>query len=286
MGDGERLAAVHVDLDGVVDIYRSHGWHWKGGEDSIFASGMRAFLDFFDRNDVRATLFCIAESLDDPAKLEWVREAVRRGHEIASHSLTHAHLRKIDRDAKHREIAESREKLERLLGVTVHGFRAAGYQIDRESIELLEQSGYVWDSSAFPTRGFARWLEVPVERLTGPDRPFGALGLMELPLPDHRPFPFPFNPSYSLLLGRTYYRMGLRRNRGKRTPLFLLFHLIDLAEPLGATQLGPRFSRLFTLSSLSAERKRDACQWMLDRLRREYVVTPTEELVRGIGGES
>src|SRR5262249_23510115 len=149
---------------------------------------------------------------------------------------THAYPRLIDSDQKRFEIAESRERLEKLPGVRIRGFRAPGYQIDRESIELLASYGYAWDSSAFPTDTFAGRLNVDAERLAAPGRVFGN-HLTELPLPDHRPSPIPFSPSYSLLFGVPYFRWGLTRAYRTGAPLVLLFHLTDLADPLPPERL-------------------------------------------------
>jgi hypothetical protein len=164
------------------------------------------------------------------------------------------------------------------LGVTVRGFRAPGFDIDREVLELLDEAGYVYDSSAFPTARFARRLGVP--RLAkGPHRPLADRSLLELPLPAYAPLPVPFHPSYSLVLGMWYFRLGLRRLRRTRTPLVMLFHLTDFADPLPRAELPGWQSRIFTLSHLSREEKLDRCTRMLDLVRRTYRLTPTEELL-------
>src|SRR5947207_426593 len=89
-------AVVHVDLDGAVDIYKGHGWPYPYSDDPLFETGFRRMLDFFTRNHIRATLFVIAHSLDDPRKRELLETAVKHGHELASHTMTHAYLRLID----------------------------------------------------------------------------------------------------------------------------------------------------------------------------------------------
>ena len=58
-------AVIHVDLDGASHIFRSHGWHYNLDSDPLFASGLNNFLDFLDRNDIKATFFTIASDLDD-----------------------------------------------------------------------------------------------------------------------------------------------------------------------------------------------------------------------------
>jgi len=271
-------AVVHVDLDGATDIYRSHGWPYPFTDDPLFESGFRRMLDFFARNQIRATLFVIAQSLDDPRKRELLETAVQQGHELASHTMTHAYLRLIDNGQKRFEIAESRERLEKLAGVRIRGFRAPGYQIDRESVNLLSEYGYEWDSSAFPTKIFAGRLNVAIERLAAPGQVFDHR-LMELPLPDHRPSPVPFSPSYALLFGQPYFAWGLRRARRTGTPLVLLFHLTDLADPLPRERLPNWQSRIFTLSNLSGETKVQRCQRMLDLVAGNYRIVSTTALM-------
>lgn len=273
-------AVIHMDLDGATDIFKMHGWSFSDPVDPIFETGLRNSLDFFERNQIRATLFVIANSLDNPRKRVLLEEAVQRGHEIASHTLTHPDMFAVTRAEKRREIFESRAKLESLLDVTVRGFRAPGYRIDRESCELLAEAGYEYDALAFPSSVFAKRLQCPVDRLKTAHYPLPGRTLMELPLPDHRPSPLPYNPSYALVIGDWYFRWGLRKARLMETPLVLLFHLIDWAEPLPAAYLKSWRSRVFTLSTLTAEKKRSRCQKMIEFVRLNYRLTTTSTLLR------
>ena len=277
-----RSAVVHVDVDGLVDIARFRGWPHDFADDSVFESGVANLLELFDEASVKATFFVIADSLDQPRKLDLLREVVARGHEIASHSLSHPGLHTLDSDRKRQEISESRKRLESELGVRVRGFRAPGYFIDRECLELLEEYGYEWDSSVFPTAHYAETLGVPVETLELPGRPFPNLGLAEVPLPDHRPSPFPVNPSYSLLLGLPYFRWGLGRAVAKGRVFTLLFHLIDAADPVPTGRVPGLQGRIFTLSVMSARRKRKLCGRMLAAVQKRFQVTTTTELL-GLG---
>ncbi len=131
---------------------------------------------------------------------------------------------------------------------------------------LLADAGYRYDSSRFG----------PTWTTTGPST---AVELVELALPGHSPMPLPFHPSYSLVLGTWYFRLGLARHRG-RGPLVLLFHLTDFADPLPETWLAGSGSRVFTLSFLDAATKRRRCGWMLDLVRREYRLMSTHEALR------
>jgi peptidoglycan/xylan/chitin deacetylase (PgdA/CDA1 family) len=273
-------AVIHVDLDGLVEIYRTRGWVATSTRDSIYETGLRAALDLFEREKITATLFLIADSLDDPAKRELVDEAIRRGHEIACHTMSHRVLTQLSSADKQDEIERGRKTIEDRLGIAVSGFRAPGYRLDRESADLLEANGFAYDASAFPTRAFAERLEVPITALQAPSRPFTNGRLIELPMPDYRPLPTPFNPSYALLLGMRYFQTGLTAFRRRGTPLVLLFHLIDFSSPVAPAELRGLRSRLFTLSTRSSSSKMRACERILALVREKYAVTTTATVLQ------
>jgi peptidoglycan/xylan/chitin deacetylase (PgdA/CDA1 family) len=278
------MAVVHVDLDGASDIFVIRGWTYHAYPDTLFETGLRRCLDLFDRQQIRATFFLIAASLRDPRKRALVAEAAARGHEIASHSVTHRLLTTLDRADKRREVADSRTQIEQDLGIAVSGFRAPGYQIDRECYELLAESGYAYDASAFPTAAFATALHEPIEQLVDIRCPVAGSPFAAIPMPDHRPWPVPFGPSYVLTLdqvgaGLPYFRAGLRRLRRMSRPFVLLFHLADFADPLPPDVTGTFRRRLFTLSTVTTSWKIDRCVRMLEEVRRHYQIVPTETLL-------
>jgi peptidoglycan/xylan/chitin deacetylase (PgdA/CDA1 family) len=251
-------AVVHVDLDGGADIFAAHGWPYPHARDPLFLTGLRATLDLLDELELRATLFVIVRALDDPERQALVREAVSRGHRIASHTLSHSWLPHLAPAEQRREIAESKERLEQLFGVAVQGFRAPGFGTSAAIRAMVAEAGYRYDSSLFPPSRArsAPWLE--------------PAGLAELPLPGHRPLPWPFHPSYSLVLGSWYFRAGLAAFQRTGAPLVLLFHLTDLADPLPPDYLTGWKRRIFTLSHLTAAAKRGRCRAMLAVVARHY----------------
>jgi peptidoglycan/xylan/chitin deacetylase (PgdA/CDA1 family) len=271
-------AVVHVDLDGAGHIYRAHGWFYDYPDDPLFETGIKNMLNFFNVNGIKATLFTVASDLDDSRKREFLQEAVNQGHEIASHSLTHPFFYHLKYDEKQAQINESKEKIETLLGISVKGFRAPNYQVDRDCLELLADYGYKYDSSVFPTRNWAKRLETP-ELEQAPNRPLHNCSIIEFPLPHYRPAPFPFHPSYSLLLGKSYFKWGMTRYRKTGHPLIFLFHLTDFSVPLPADRLRGLSSKIYTLSHLSAETKTARCQLMFDQVKEAYQLTETSSLL-------
>lgn len=270
-------AVVHLDCDGFDAICTAHDWpvsHYPEG-DSLYLTGLAHALEWFDSQRVKATLFVIARDVTDGAKLELLREAVRRGHAVASHSLTHRRLTELGAAERRRELEESRASLSAALGVQVDGFRAPAFAVDLECMEAIEAAGYRWDSSLF---GGMRLGSHSIARTPAPWRPGAAL--LELPMPEYRPLPLPFHPSYSLVLGGWYLAAGLKLAGRSGAPLVLLLHLTDLAAPLPAARLSGPAQRLFTISHRTQAAKRAHLDRAIARVRAAYSLTTTEALVQ------
>lgn len=271
--------AVHVDLDGATQIFRAHGRSFQGTVDTIYTSGMENMLALFDEHRVRATLFVIAQDARDPAKRALIAEALSRGHELASHTLTHPNLLRATAAQKKRELVESKAVIEDAFGVRVSGFRAPGYAMDAEALRLLGRAGYVYDSSAFPTAEFARRLQCTIGDLMQPHRFLAYEGMIELPLPGPAPLAMPLGPSMSLAFGIPAVQWTLWRAARRAVPTALLFHLIDFAAPLDRAYRGGARLSLFTLSTRSANAKRRACAQMLNFVQARFTITPTLQLL-------
>jgi hypothetical protein len=280
---------VHVDLDGVQQIFRAHGRSYSGSGDPVFASGMENMLRLFDEWNVRATLFVIAEDLRDASKRATLAEAVARGHELGSHTVSHSNLLRATRSEKEHQIVASKQLIEDALGVAVIGFRAPGYAIDAEALRLIGGAGYMFDSSVFPTPLFEQRLGLSRAQLQRPCRLDAYGGLIELPLPGPMPLGSPIGPSFSLafpVLGPAALRWAMARaarRDGGDAPTVLLFHLIDFAAPLERQHRGGAKMSLFTLSTRAERTKQSACRRMLRLVSRRFRLTSTAELLAPFG---
>jgi polysaccharide deacetylase len=273
-------AVVHVDLDGYSAICAAHGWDLAVGRDELFLTGLTNALDALAETGVRATLFVIAQDLEDPDKLRLLRRAVDQGHEIGSHTITHRRLTTLSGREKATEIRDSRERIAAALGVPVLGFRAPAFDLDREVIDLVAEAGYRYDSSLFPNPRAAR--RIGVARVSDwPHRLLPESELVELPLPGYSPLPVPYHPCYSLVVGTWYFRAGLQRTARSGAPLVLLFHLTDFAEPLASGAAPGWKRRFFTLSYISAAEKRRRCAIMMAEVAGRYQLGSTTELLEG-----
>ncbi|MBF0500931.1 MAG: polysaccharide deacetylase family protein [Candidatus Riflebacteria bacterium] len=77
-----------------------------------------------------------------------IREMCDAGFEIGAHTLSHPHLTEIGAESARREIAESRLKLEEVLGTSILSFAYPYGEYDDRTVELVREAGFY---SAFAT---------------------------------------------------------------------------------------------------------------------------------------
>jgi len=150
-------ACFTVDVDPLRCYAQIHGLDPRVATNAVYERGMYRYLDWLDRVGWRATFFVVGDDLEDPAhgtiNRGIVREAARRGHEIASHTQTHPYdFDRLDPDRQADEIARSVATIQSVTGVAPVGFRAPGYNIRPELVPLLARHGIRYDASILPSR--------------------------------------------------------------------------------------------------------------------------------------
>ncbi|HSS38010.1 MAG TPA: polysaccharide deacetylase family protein [Polyangia bacterium] len=171
---GRPTIAVSVDLDGLGCYYRIHGL----GEPPAPPPGhvvlrkcLPRFLDLFDRHHIKATFFVVGADLaEDADGRALLAQAARAGHELANHTHTHPYdFTHLPREAMAAEIDHAHAAIADVAGRPPVGFRAPGYAINSQVLELLVQRGYAYDSSVFPSPPYylAKALVMGAMRLVG-----------------------------------------------------------------------------------------------------------------------
>ncbi len=166
--------AVSVDLDSLGCYYRIHGL----GEPPapplgqvVLRKCLPRFLDLFDRHRIKATFFVVGADLAEDAEgRALLAEAARAGHELANHTHTHPYdFTRLPRDAMAAEIDRAHAAIAEVAGRPPVGFRAPGYAINSQVLELLVERGYTYDSSVFPSPPYylAKALVMGAMRLAG-----------------------------------------------------------------------------------------------------------------------
>ncbi|MFW5921006.1 MAG: polysaccharide deacetylase family protein [Polyangiales bacterium] len=152
-GVPRRLAAISVDQDEIPCYTAIHGLEppTEDAAHAIYRHAVPRFLELLEDERVPATFFVIGRDAgcdDNAAVLHRLRAA---GHELANHSQSHLYdLTRQSRETIAREVVEASDAIEAASGASPVGFRAPGYTITDEVLEVLSDLGYRWDSSVFP----------------------------------------------------------------------------------------------------------------------------------------
>lgn len=113
----------------------------------------RRLLDLFEERQAHASCFFLGWVAERFPQL--VREAARRGHEIASHGYAHKLVHRMTRDEFYADAVRARKILEDVSGTAVEGFRSAGFSVTEDTpwfFAAVAEAGYQYDSSIFPAR--------------------------------------------------------------------------------------------------------------------------------------
>jgi len=127
-------------------------------------AGQWAAAQVLEAHEMHAAFFIVAGHSElTPDQL---RTLVAHGHEIGSHSLTHAHLPLVGADQRWREVAASREQLAAIVGEPPRFFAYPYGEYDAATIAAVQAAGYdgalaAWGGTQWtPER---RWNEPRVE---------------------------------------------------------------------------------------------------------------------------
>jgi peptidoglycan/xylan/chitin deacetylase (PgdA/CDA1 family) len=216
---------------------------WNGRYDYLTAPTERT-LNILDAIGVRATFFVVADIVDHYPGL--VSEIAKRGHDIACHGLHHACA--IDPDTKrprfepdeYRErLRTARKKLEQASGQEIAGYRAPNAYVGGWMLDVLEELGFVYDSSVARNSLYNKTdssLEGvstnPYVPCKGELRPGGSRHLTELPWPYYDiggiKLPAGGGPLTRLAPERLL-RAGVQQSLQRGTTIFY-FHPLDICR--------------------------------------------------------
>lgn len=287
------LATIQVDLDGFWTNLKYYGYDAPVTPDAILETAIPRYLDLFHEFNIKATFFVIGKDAADPQKRLLLKQLADEGHELANHTYSHPFgLRSCTPDQKRKEIEEGENAISQITGRKPVGFKAPGYDIDKEVLQLLAERGYHYDSSYIPTFVYPiimrlnTWLKGGVLRTHGPkwswfmkrNRPYIILSkdnthLTEVPCTVMPFLKIPIHATFAFKLGFFYFKIAHRFVRMFNIPLNYEFHAVDLADEIHDQRLGH-------LAGMSLERRLNLSRVMLREMTKHHQFVTSAELVR------
>lgn len=248
---------ISIDIDTFLSIFKETGLFKEDYDWSDFREGLENIQKFFNRLEVKTTLFCVGQDFCYQPNKHIIQDIHREGHEIANHTMTHAQgLRLLTRQEKEKEISDFEVICKQVIGERPLGFRAPGWNIDKEIFQILADRKYKYDSSIFPTYlmplmkifYFIKMRKAKIHNRTT----MGELSYMFYPILPHqiktkqpnkvlhqiKEFPITVTPILRLPVSATFlFEIGEARfNRwlcaikDRSIPIQFMFHLFDFID--------------------------------------------------------
>jgi hypothetical protein len=304
---------VQVDVDGWWAYCAAYGEAASREADPVYEEALPRLRETFDRHGIRATLFVVGTDMAVPGKRRLIEAMARDGHEIANHTFSHPlGLPTLPAAQLTAEIEQAEAVLSEVAGVRPVGFRAPGYAVDETVYQVLEERGYLYDSSLLPTfwGGVIRAVQArgarsgraasptcfgrPAHGLA-PLRPYRpsrrrlwrpggdgeeAGAVLEVPVTTMPLVRLPFHSTYVFSLGAGMFHLGRLGCRLAGAPINYVFHAIDLIGDEGGA---PMLRRLGIRAPLA--RRQRLCDMILTRLKRSAHLLPTRDWLQAVADE-
>jgi peptidoglycan-N-acetylglucosamine deacetylase len=148
-----RLCSVSVDLDEIPFYHRIHGLAEPDvtSANAVYDIALDRLADLARAHDLPLTLFVIGMSAERAQNAARLRSLSDLGHELGNHTFCHPYdLTRLDPARMQTEVQKAQAAIERATGRRPVGFRAPGYTVSDALFGVLEQSGFLYDSSVFP----------------------------------------------------------------------------------------------------------------------------------------
>ena len=107
--------------------------------------GLDRYMEILNNHNIKATLFVLTDFADEIAN--GLKKHLANGHKIALHGERHIPPKLLSDNEFESQITRAKSKLEDMLDTRVIGYRAPCFGIDRQKLDILQKSGFLYDSS-------------------------------------------------------------------------------------------------------------------------------------------
>lgn len=245
---------ISIDCDEISRY--SNGYFNSNNENITFEKALPRSIDLFEKYKIQATFFITGEEASrKPGNKLLIRRLYDAGHEIANHTYHHYYnFSRLPFKKKEEEILSCQKLLEDITGDSVLGYRAPCYDVDEDTLTILHNNGYLYDSSIYPVYfkflqqiGYYMW-NVFHGQAAGKWRKIGKFKhcffppepqsikvgnngnkLFEIPIPTAGPLRFPFYSTLIFQFGLKYFSKFYPRVKNYNFFTFEL-HSIDFID--------------------------------------------------------
>jgi polysaccharide deacetylase family protein (PEP-CTERM system associated) len=127
---------------------------WDARESRVERNTMR-ILELLAERGARSTFFILGWVAERHPAL--IREIAAGGHEVASHGYGHELVYSLSEAEFREDVGRCKRILEDVTGQPVRGYRAPCFSITDWAVTILQELGFEYDSSVFPTVAHDRY---------------------------------------------------------------------------------------------------------------------------------
>lgn len=144
--------ALHVHVDALWTYAQHVGAAVPDGPDPVYTRMMPRMIDWAAEHNAKLTLFIVGCDLEVPEHARYVKAWHALGHEIASHSWSHPpQILALDDAAAEAQIRRAHAIIADTIGTAPIGYVAPGWYDDPRIWPVLDELGYAYDCSLFPS---------------------------------------------------------------------------------------------------------------------------------------
>lgn len=231
-----RGAAMSIDVEDwfhVENLRRAvprDTWHTR---QLRVEKSMDRMLQLMADFGVRSTCFVLGSIAERAPHL--VHRIADAGHEVASHGYDHELIHESDQAGFRVDIERSKELLEDISGRQVRGYRAPSFSVTDWAFPILQDVGYEYDSSHFPTTiGHSRYGRPSALQKTHPVTSHGGLTEVSLSCLTLGAHALPWaGGGYFRLIPYPAFKLGVKRilNSGKPYVFYIHPWEFDAGQP-------------------------------------------------------
>ena len=243
------MISIHVDVDNIWIWEEESGLKVPYSQELMFDQAMPTLLELFERYSIKSTFFIVGKDLHSKFCRDFCVEASQKGHEIANHTTSHPlAVHNLSRREKEYEIRECDELISSTINKKPVGFRAPGYYIDQDMVDVLIKYDYLYDTTVLPgVAVFAMRIFRALNRSFSAEKTFGRNRYLftsrsvtrlfgeknkdrfiyEIPISVAPFLRTPIHSTFLYFFGTTYFKTMLSLLDAYSTHIVYLFHAVD-----------------------------------------------------------